>query len=308
MTPTAQVLSEFETCPRKGWFFVKWEPRRLKSADMTRRAIKAAVAAQEAPDYGDMAGSHVMQDAEQRGLDTTIHEAYPSVIHHATLADILTFTIRKSGDKPWIIPDRVGSWESSCLISPDGSHLRRIVLASHWTAERQESESRNWYSLGEMAVYGLPMQLVVFVIGHEIHGKRVSPWVKGYLHPQSGGLRFRRRDRAKSASFNQSWRMAWREEHGEISREKWLNSMLTDDVLPDIAFRVDIPALRPIQRNQIRDMSTRKLERLYALTEKPDKNLSSCDWPLPCPYKLCCWRDPERMPTQQYFLRQTVLA
>jgi hypothetical protein len=298
---TPQLLSSVETCPRKSFWARDWEANRLTPQEMVKDAIRAVLTAPESngEPFGELAGSHVIQLAGERGVETDLHESYPSVIHHAALADLLVTTLRKPGDPPWLVPDPAQKWMSACFISPDGLTLRRILLVSHWNSERENSEKRNWWTLGEMAAYNLPMQLIVLVIGHQTHGRRSSPWVKGFLHPINKTIRFRRKDRAKSATFNEAWTVAWREDHPEISREKWLNAMLTDDALREVCFRVDLPPLQEAMRNRILDMSKRKLDAIHALKEKPEGNLSTCFWPVPCPFHRLCWSLPEREPSEK---------
>ncbi len=242
---TPGLLTAFETCPRKGLYASKFEARRLQAVEMVRFALKSSLTApcDDSKPFGETAGDTVMQLAADRGLDTDLHDLYAPVVHHACLADIMVSCIRKSGDKPWIIPPPVQNWTSACFLSPEGGHLRRIVLVSHWTDERAESEKRSWFTAGEIAAYDLPMQMIVLVIGQQRNGKRISPWVKGFLHPQNKQLRFRKKERSTSEVFNDRWVQIFREDHAEISREKWLDAMLKDDVLPEVCLRIDIPRL-----------------------------------------------------------------
>lgn len=308
MKDSASLLSSFEQCARRGHYGSTWEPQRLLAQEMVRRAVRHSLLASGKQEWGELAGSHVLQDAEDRGLDTDLHETYPTIIHHAALSDILVSAIRKPDDPPWLIPPDVQNWKSACLMSPDGSHLRRLVLVSHWNDERLDAEKRSWYSAGEIAAYDLPMQMIVLVIGQQRNGKRHSPWTRGFLHPSNKQLRFRKKERTTSEVFNSRWIQIAREDHAEISRETWLNSMLKDDVLPEVCFRVDLPVLPESQRTHIRDIAERKLERLGGMTELPEPNLSSCDWPIPCPFKRCCWSLPERAPAEKYGFIQIASA
>jgi len=152
--------------------------------------------------------------------------------------------------------------------------------------------------LGEIAHYNLPMSLIVCVIGQERDGLRSGPFTVGFLHPANHGLRFRKKSRSTSEVFNDKWERIHREDHAEISRETWLNAMLKDDVLREVLFREDIAIPATPHLLRIREMASRKLERLYALKEKPEANLSSCDWPVPCVFRGCCHVIPEREPNQ----------
>lgn len=298
---TPELLSAWETCPRKGYYSRSVEPQRMKSSQMTLLAIQEALCG-SGGDPGEMAGSAVMQYAEDRGLDTRSHKIYDSILHHAALADLLVTCIRKSGESPWLPAPGVQNWTSGAFISPDGLSLRRVVLVSHWSDERRDSECRSWYTLGEQAHYNLPMQMVVCVIGQERDGRRSTPFTTGFLHPKNHQLRFRKRSKGTRQDgnvFNDSWERIHREEHAEISRETWLNSMLTDDVLHEAVFRVDNPTPDQSRLQRVRQMAEAKLERLYALKEKPEGNLSSCDWPMPCPYLRCCHVLPEKEPSDK---------
>jgi hypothetical protein len=272
--------------------------------EMTTLAVREALIApnEQGRVFGEVAGDAMMQIASERSLNETeaLHRTYPCVIHHACLADLLVSAVRKPTDPPWLIPPKVYAWTSGCYLAPAGDCLRRVVLVSHWTDERRDAESRNWYSLGEMAHYNLPMQLVVFVVGQQRNGKRSSPWTSGFLHPKNKQLRFRKRKngfRQEGNVFADSWEKIYREDHAEISREKWLESMLVDDVLPEVCFRVDIPIPGTLHLERIREMAARRLEKLYSMTKKPDKQLSTCDFPVPCQFRRCCHAEPEREPS-----------
>ncbi len=152
-------------------------------------------------------------------------------------------------------------------------------------------------------MYNLPMQLIWLVIGQQRDGLRNSPWTSGFLHPMNRELRFRKRSkgtRLEGNVFNDRWEKVRREDHAEISRETWLESMLRDDVLNEVCFREDVPIPPEIHLTRVRDMAKRKLDRLHALKEKPEANLSGCEWPVPCPFRKLCWVYPEKDPSPYY--------
>lgn len=301
---TPNLLSDVETCTRKGYWARSWTAKRLRSSQMMLEAIRVALLATEPQDgsFGEVAGAEIMQLCADRGLDTDSHRLFDSGVHHAALSDLIVSSVRKPNDPPWLIPPPVQSWTPDCFMSPDGTMLRRIVLVSNWSDARHYSECRSWRTLGEVSHYELPMQLIVAVIGSERDGIRSGPWTTGFLHPQNHQLRFRKRSKGTKQDgnvFNDSWQRIHREDHGEISRETWLESMLRDDVLREVLFRIDIPIPQSPHLLRIRQMASRKLERLYALRELPEANLSSCDWPVPCVFRGCCHVIPERVPSEQ---------
>jgi len=273
---------------------------------MTTEAIRQALIAPNEQDrpFGEVAGDAMMQLGADRGLDSEIHNVYDVVTHHACIADLIVSAIRKPDEKPWLIPDPVQNWTSGCFLSPSGDSLRRVVLVSHWSESRQRSECRGWSTLGEIAHYQLPMQLVVAIIGQEKNGKRRSAWATGFQHPKNKQLRFRKKGRATSEVFNERWVQIWREDHAEITRETWLQGMLTDDVLPEILFRVDIPILENTQRQKVLDLAKRRLDRLSNLEHTPEPQLSTCEFPVPCQFRRCCHGKQECEPSEkQGFIR-----
>lgn len=299
MVPTAELLTNYENCRRKGYWASRWQAQRLRPERMMAAALSKALTAPYNESYGDLAGSEFMQLAADRGLETASCRIYDSCLHHAAIADLLATVLRKQGEKAWLIPSKIGQWESSCLMAPDGNALRRIALVSHWTDERKVSECAGWFVAGEIAHYGLPMQLTVAIIGQQRDGKRHTPWSRGYLHPMNRTLRFRKKSRSVSETFNSRWEFITREDHAEISRETWLAGMLRDDVLQDVLLRIDIPVPEARERERIHRMAELKLEALHSLPERPEANLSSCYWPVPCPFSKCCNVTPEREPSER---------
>jgi len=300
---TPELLTNYETCDRRGYWSRSWAPQKLDATRMVSEAVRQALMAPTG-DWGELAGSAVMQLAQDRGLDTTSTRIYDSAVHHACLADLITTCIRKPGDPPWLTPEPVDGWTPSCYLSPSGDFLRRVVIVSHWSDERHASECRSWYTLGEQAVYKLPVQMIVIVIGQQRDGKRPgSPWTSGFLHPSSRNLRFKKRNKGVKQPgnvFKDTWIKVYREDHGEISRKKWLDQMLIDDVMQDVCFKEDIPVPPHPHLQRARRTAAQKLERLYALNYIPDVNYSGCDWPVPCPFRNLCHTLPEKAPEEKY--------
>jgi hypothetical protein len=308
---TPELLSNFETCDRKGYFSRSWEPQKLNSTRMMAEAIRIALGAAGEQDWGTLAGSAMLQLAQDRGLETDTHNGiYDAVVHHACIADLVVTCIRKPGDPPWLTPEPVENWTSGCYVSASGDTLRRVVLVTHWSDERHASECRSWYTLGEQAMYELPMQMIVIVIGQQRDGKRSSsPWASGFLHPANSDLRFRKRRMGSKLPFNvfsDRWTKIYREDHDEISRKKWLDAMLRDGVMQDVCFREDIPIPPTPHLLRVQRMAQEKLSRIYAMRRTPEANLSGCDWPVPCPFRKCCYTLPEVEPEEKYgFIRIT---
>lgn len=305
---TPDLLQFFETCDRKGFYAKTHERKRLSGNELLQGALRESLTIDPSSvdDLGEHAGSAVMGLADDRGLDTSPHMQHTSVLHHAALADIITAAIRNKHKEPWTpLEDKfltsAARWRSGAYAEPSGE-LRRVVLAHGWNDERHYKECHSWQTLGEVCVYNQPMTMAVIVLGENRDGRRHGVWAKGLLHPSGNGqLRFARKQ-YKQQGFKETWQPIWREEHAEISRRKWLQAMLDDDVLRHVCFtvRVEIP---PAQiRDRILKLAIDKLCMLGRHKALPSPSLSVCDSP-PCPYREdeTCARD--RVPSGEKFLQ-----
>lgn len=290
----AELLTAAESCLRKGYFTRRWESHRLRPIEMLRRSVIAGLVETEEPDYGERAGSEMMTLAAERGLDIVGHNVYRCATNAAAIADIVTMCIRKSGESAWITAES----DPSVTLDSSGNLLRRFLPVSTWNEERQASEIRSWYGIGSVCQFKLPQQLIVAVIGPQTGGRRHGYWSKALLHPHGSSLRFKLRARAKIEGFRDTWIPCYREEHDEIPRDKWIDSMNEDGVLKESLFVVNVPLPGELEAQKIRDMAQRKLEAISAIKALPDKQLSTCDGPLsPCPFRGCCWSPQELAPS-----------
>lgn len=289
---SAALLTDFEQCERKGFWSRSHERIKLDDTAMLQAAIRAGVTEDTRTDWGEAAGEECYARGLEPGLETTHYDVYGEVVHLACIADIAATALRKPGEAPWQRPGPapLGGgmlWNSGVYLSPDGSHLRRVVLASTWSDDRHYHECRSWQSLGEICAYNLPMQQAVIVLGPRRNGKRHGYWSKGLRHPANKKLRFRKKHDV-AAGFKSSWLPVWREDYDDISTRDWLQAMLEDGVLPDVCFNVEIPAPEKEARQMIVDLAARKLEKIQNLDSLPDQNLSTCDWPTACKFRDGC--------------------
>ena len=206
-------------------------------------------------DFHQAAGEECYQLGAQRGIDSKQMDVHSQVVHTSALADIITYTLRKQGTGPWDVPDvvRIGDgphWVSGAFLDPTGSFLRRVVLVTAWSDDRHYHEARSYHTLGEVCVYGLPMQEAVIVLDQHRDGKRHGPLSKGPLQPgqiteaavpeaEQGGLE----------GFKDSWLPVWRRsDRDEISTGDWLQAMHEDAILAETCFSVTVV---PVPDNQV---------------------------------------------------------
>lgn len=300
---SADVLSAFESCNRRGMWAHQWQKRKLHASEMVRRAIYAALLETERDDYGELAGEEVITLAAHQGMAAEHINTHRSALNHAAIADIIATALRKPGTLSCQIPLNTSeNWLSSALVDPEGKSLRRFVPVGTWNVGRAEHERRSWYSIGEVAMMKMPMQMIVAQLGVLNGGRRHGYWSKALLHPRHSHIRFKKRSRGTIDGFKETWIPMWREDHDEIDRATWLQAMFEDDVLQESLFIVDIPYPEESEAQRIRDIAMRKMDVLTRIRELPDKQLSTCDGPLePCPFRQCCWQQPEAAPTVQDF-------
>lgn len=284
---TAETLEGYERCPRIPWWGREWEKGKLSPQDMLDIGVKAGLTAAVGSEYGMEAGETLYELGATRQIESKEHDIHAQVVHLASIADIVTTAIRKPTDAPWGVPEALDRWESECFLSPDGSHLRKVIFVTSWSDDRHYSLCRSWSAMGEVCHYELPMQLVVVMLGKQQSGRFHSYWSHGLRHPVNKKLRFRKKVDIANA-FKSSWMECWREDHDEITTQEWLNAMISDDVIRDVLFKIDVAVPEKVSRQRIVDLANRKLDRIEKMKVLPDQSLSVCDWPVPCQFRRNC--------------------
>lgn len=292
---TAEVLEGLERCPRISFWDRDWIKGRLSPSDMLDIGLDAGITEPIGGDYGMAAGETLYALGATREIESKQHDIHAEVVHLASIADIVTTAIRKPIDAPWQKAKPIGAWEPSCYLSPDGNYLRKVVFVTSWSPDRHYSLCRSWSALGEVCHHKLPMQLVVVMLGKHLNGRYHSYWSHGLTHPINKKIRFRKKS-DKENPFKSSWVEVWREDHDEITTQEWLNSMIHDDVIRDVMFKIDVAVPEKPARQRIVDLAQRKLDRLEKMKSLPEQNLSTCDWPVPCSHRRHCHAGEEPSP------------
>lgn len=291
-----ELLTVYEPCNRAGYWDRDWERIKIGLDELLQAGLKEGVTT-ERKDFGEAAGEAIISIAASREVVSDQHNIYDQCVHLASIADIVSCAIRKPSEAPWLIPQSVilpngQQWHSGAFLSPDGTKLRRIALTSNWSDNKHYSFARSWFSLGEAAIFEMPMQQVTIILGQHRDGKRHGYWSHGLQHPVSKQLRFRKKT-DKAIPFKSSWIEVWREDYDQISTAEWLSAMLTDGVLKDVAFTVDVPVPEKSVRKNLMDLAARRLDEIYSANILPEKQLSTCDWPEVCPHRAHCHADAE---------------
>ena len=295
------LLSNYEPCNRRGVWSRDWERIKIDLNELLQAGIAEGMTSSR-PDFNEAAGERIMEISAAREIVSDQFDLYSQVIHHCAIADIVSMAVRKATERPWGLPEPVElpggqTWHSEAFLSPDGQYLRRVALTTNWNDDKHYSFARSWWSLGEVAVFGLPMQQATIILGQSRGGKRHGAWSHGLRHPVSKQLRFRKRN-DKANPFKSTWIEVWREDHDDISTSDWLNAMIGDGVLADVAFNVDIPVPEKAARQRIVDLASRRLDEIWRTTELPLPQLSTCDWPQVCIHRGHCHKG--EMPSGKY--------
>ena len=180
-------------------------------------------------------------------------------------------------------------WESSAFLSANGTRLRRLLTVDRWPEGGDPEILNSWAVQGESSIYGLPIDLMIAVIGQRRDERWISPWTRGWEHPVSRTLRFQKRD---GESFGPTWERVFRE-HFRGERQDWLDALTDDGVLPEILLVHQVPV--PAHAAEIRAFAEKKLQRLALTVELPEPQLSNCFNPVtPCQFRSACpyWRLP----------------
>jgi hypothetical protein len=299
---TDELLTQSEICERAAYWSLDWEKAKITPNQLLQAGIREGLLSSRS-DYGESAGEKVVEIASVKELTTDYLNVYDQVIHHASLADVLSCALRKAVDEPWKLPEPLTlpsghEWSGTAYLAPSGTSLRRVVLASHWDKDRHYSFARSWETIGNICAYSLPMQMAVCVLGQVRDGKRYGYFSRGYRHPVNRGLRFRKRTDV-STKFKDSWQQIFREDYDEIPTLDWLQAMHTDGVLADSCFSVTVDVPSEKSRTHVLDLAAKKLDKLMNLRSLPDEQLTGCNLPQRCTFISPCHAG-EKEPNGRY--------
>lgn len=285
---TASLLISADRCFRREFLEREWELGVVKVQSELYSSIELGLTVLS-DDPALAAADHLMDIAVERGLDTNQQDLLDHAQHFAALAEIITWTLR-TGDA-WervpSIPIAGHMWHSGAF--SNGQTMRRVILVDRWDDERLLAESHSWAVAGECAVYGVPMDLYVVVLGSSRDGKRHGPFSAGYTHPIAKNLRFKKRD---GEDFGETWKKVFREQ-SDFTREEWLEQMTDDGVLGEYLeiHRVECSPYAKEIRAAL-EARTSQIRETHVL---PEVQLSAChDAIHPCPFRSCCpyFREP----------------
>jgi hypothetical protein len=282
-----ELLNSDDQCRRRAFYEQRWQPPQIHPTEALYQSIEFGLQS-SASDPGDAASDRLMELATSRGLDSNQTDLLGEAEHLAGIASFVTWLLRTG--PPWKRPEPLelpnGTiWTPGAFLDTAESHLRRVVLCSRWDAYRQVEAEHDWRTL-EAAIYGVPMDLVVIVLGQQRDGRRHGPLTKGWTHPVSKGLRFRKRD---GSGFDANWTPVFREQ-SNFTRDQWLDAIVEDGLLAELVL---IHRVEP-ESGAISHLAQAKLALISATQDAPDPQLSRCFSRFePCPFRAACPRGEE---------------
>ena len=237
--------------------------------------------------WTDHASDAAMALCCENTIDTTEQDLLGIASHIAALAEMIVWILRPE-NAPWERPEPIAvgkhTWTPICFRGATDRVLRQIAIVDRVN----ELELLNsWEIRGEMAVYDMPMALIVVNIGQLRNGRWKCPLAYGYRHPQAKDLRFKKRDESQ---FGENWTRVFREADHSTTDE-WFEGMVHDGVLTECVNVM--PCEIPVDSEEIVKLIERKLDRIHGLAEVPEPQPSMCFNRIsPCPFRHVCREGP----------------
>ena len=264
-------FARHDFCPRFRTWSAKYELPRIPLAEALNISLRAGLL------KGEQAEAYrkFMHLASNPGLDIEGRNVYDIAVHHAQMLEVLVSYLVTDG--PWKPAEAVSfagdTYEPLSYLLPDG-RLRRVVLCSSWNTLREQEERTSWWTVGDIAVTGRPMLVNVLVIGSAKGGFRQSPWTTGYIHPENGTMRIKRRE----GEFTSRWKKVYREQTDRRALD-WLHFMQADEAFDGVveSFTVD-----GVDSSVLKDMERMRWSE--------DMRRSACFRMSPCPMAGLCHR------------------
>lgn len=279
-------LFNSEDCPKRQSLYASGlEREALSIHQLLSRGVDHGLQC-DSEDPAKAASDEVMRLCLTRPIDTEQTNLLEIAESTCALAEIITYCLRTGPawqhPKPLNLGEHI--WHPSCFAIPGG--LRRIVLCDHWGERRALQEARAGETL-EGALYGLPVTIIAVVLGSMREGRRHGPLSKGWLHPRSGELRFRKRD---GTDFDGAWIPVFRD-HYDGTREEWVEAMSADGVMLDTLVVQAEVNYSDQEASSIQAIAAHQMEQIrpdMALPD-PDRHLSRCfDSIHPCEFRFPC--------------------
>jgi len=258
-------LELFDRCPRRYFYEQQWEAKFISPISLLHVALDAAL---------------LSDDPEQAAKDVTFSLAQTKDIDSPANRFML---VRHTGYLAGILG-----------VALKGKDL--VFPVPYINEDTFRTLAHSWKVLGELITRKAPVKVTAVAIGSSKEGRRYSAWTRGFTHPQSRQLRFRKRD---GTTFT-GWNPVWRDET-RIATEDWLKQMKADGVLEELV-QTRTLSYNPSDQRLIRAAKDSQYIEQHLPTTEADAPMrrAACDDILKgaCGFQSCCWSPTPASPEQ----------
>jgi hypothetical protein len=252
---TPADLDCFDRCPRRYAFERDWQPKFITPTGFLHATLEAALSSD---DPEQAARDKALDIAQNREIDTAANR-FMLVRHTGYRAGILGVALK-------------------------GHDL--VFPVSYLSEDTLRTLAHSWRVLGALLERKDRVRVTAVAVGVFRDGRRHSAWTRGYAHPVSHQLRFRK----KKGEFK-DWPEVWRDQ-SLTPTEDWIRQMKADDVMEELVASTVIlydPKDARIQQ-AICDSEVLR-ESMNTIEQTHPMRRSSCDDPIrgACPFQACCW-------------------
>ncbi len=281
----------FDSCPRSQ-LYSPFHPPRLPIGRVLNDALHAGLVKSPMA-----ANTHVMEAAANPGLALPGAHVYSSAVHHAHLAENITFYLTGKYDQ-WKRPDPIDvddiPFQPQSYI--DRNRLHRIVLCSRYDDVRKMEETISWRTMADICATNLPMTIHIIVIGSlNKVALRPTPWTVGYTHRNVKDMRIKLRpdEHGKPQQFSKDWKMVYRENSSKSS-EEWLKFMQWDRAFDNLSFVINVDSVA----DEGTQRQFRSIVRAIADGGRDEMRRASCFDFQPCQFAPLCFNNPPLTPSR----------
>ena len=222
MISTLNIV-QHDQCSRLQTWSAGYELPRVSIAEALNISLREGLLAGDA----GVAYSSFMAQAANPGLDIEGRNVYDIAHHHARLVEVICcYLLGDLGE--WRPCGPVDDFQPLSYQMDDG-RLRRVVLASSWGILREAEERNSWWTVADTAITNRPMLINAIVISQSKNGFRASPWTTGFIHPENGIMRVKK----KEGRFTDNWKRVYRETT-DYHPDEWLRVMQGDNAFEGI--------------------------------------------------------------------------
>ncbi len=287
MNLSAQLLTTFDSCPRRYALERTHEPRSISTIGLLYAGVEGGIV------EPDGALDAIRAITCRKDVDSGQLAAISAVRHIGFMAEVISLAlVRKFGRFRRLDPVAIGkhTWQSNLFESRHGLH--RLLLLSTLDDDALRGYAHSWGTVGELAALQKDVTLTAVVVGAQRAGRRHGHWSKCFQHPvQKSALRFARRKGGKQSGFTSGWKEIWREAT-DIPASVWVDKMEADEVMGDLIR----PHRIPFKADDLRMEKAKKdmfaiLPQMERASVDDPMRRSSCDDIIrgACPFQPYCW-------------------